>query len=428
MKPEVHIIAPKKVDVGIAFSSKERAAFTRESFPALLAEGDFDILWVDGSKTEEARALPFSYAASGRITEIHQNVGGGADAAILYALSLLLEKGYSKIGLLENDVKLLPGWHAKTFGLFARGAADGLQVGAVSARCHAERILVPRGDYALMFNLGAGMIVLTREAVEHILDYYRTATTGEVAFLFSHYTGLPFPVPWQVQDEKVAHIPAIRSTGDWMFEVSFLPAGLVALAPTPTLAHNLDDPHRHPLQETAAAAQAGFNWQGLCTKLQAVRTGMADDPVRGLMNHYDVVAKEWRAYPHHIAKALPDAFSGPWKTRWSKFMGPFGFETAAAGASLKLSVHGSRINLLLDGKKEPFSIIVNKQNVIEMKDPLEWQTASLGFAHSGPHAIELVFSRAGVMLALATFEGPQHWFKSAYNLRYKDLARFVEAD
>lgn len=427
MKPQAHSLAPRRSDVALAFSSKERMAFTAQSFPALAAEAEADLYWLDGSTSEEGRALPFALTRNcPHLCEIHLQVGGGADAAIVYALSLLLDKGYTTIGLVENDVQLLPGWWQKTFDLFARGAADGLEVGAVSARCHAERMLVPRGDYALMFNLGAGMIVLTREAAQMVLDSYRTATTGEVAFLFSHYTGLPFPVPWQVQEQSVAHIPAIRSTGDWMFEASFLPAGLVALAPCPTLARNLDDPHRHPLQETPAPRDPAFDWTGLCARLSALRTAPQADMVRGLQSHYDPVAKEWRAYPHQLAKALPQAFGGAWKTRWSKFMGPFGFVTLHEGAQLNLPVHGCRVGLLLAGGEAAFSVTVNGAATIHMPAGQEWQTASIGFPHSGPHELSLSFSRAGIMLALLTFEGPQPWFRTGYALRYADLARFIE--
>lgn len=428
MKPAAHILQPKRNDVAIAFSSKERMAFSRESIEPLLAENAFDLFWIDGSNSEEGRALPFSYTHTGRITEIHTHVGGGADAAILYALSLLLERGYAHIGLVENDVKLLPHWWQKTFGLFARGAADGLNVGAVSARCHGERIFVPRDDYAVMFNLGAGMILLTRQAVECVLDSYRTGCAGEVSFLFSHYTGVPLSVPWQVNDPNVAHIPEILSTGDWMFETSFLPRGLVALAPTPTLAHNLDDPHRHPLQETATQAHLSFDWRGFCGALRSLNTGQRRDSVQNIIPHYNPVLKQWRAFPHQLAKAIPAAFSGAWRARWSKFMGPFGFETCEAGAKMILPVHGITANLLLDGKKQPFSIRVNNQVDINMDGGQEWETAHLRFAHSGPHLLELAFSRPHIMLGMMQFEGPQPWFSAGYALRYADLARYIEKD
>lgn len=433
MKPSVHSYHAPREKVAIAFSSKERMDFTRESFPTLAAETGFDLFWMDGSKSEEGKALPFTYAAEGRLAEIHQHVGGGADAAILYALSALLEKGYDYIGLAENDVKLAPGWFQKTFGLFARGAAEGLSVGAVSARCHAERILVPRDGYALMYNLGAGMIILTREAAQLVLETYRTGTTGEVAFLFSHYTSLLFPVPWQVSEPSVASIPQIRVTGDWMFEASLLPAGLVALAPTPTLAHNLDDPKRHPLQDNATKADPTFSWASLCVRLASRRQGwlkgaLRDDPVAGLMPHYDPTLKQWRAYPHQLAKASPASFEGPWRAVWSKFLGPFGFMTMAEGAALYMLVHGQRVDFLFDGKGEPFEILINGETTMRIDEKDDWQVATLGFSHSGPHGLSLRFSRPGVMLGMMLFEGPQPWFKSGYALRYADLARYIEAE
>ena len=60
-----------------------------------------------------------------------------------------------------------------------------MEVGAVSARCYEDRILIQRAGYTVCHNLGAGMIMFTRKAAELVLQNYRTVWTTENRLLFS---------------------------------------------------------------------------------------------------------------------------------------------------------------------------------------------------------------------------------------------------
>lgn len=425
MPPQTHFFYPRKNSVAFAYSSKDRMHYTRTTIGALLDQKDCDLFWIDGSDTDEGRTLPFSIAqSSGRINEIHTNVTGGADHAVLYGLSLLYERGYDYIGLIENDVKLLPGWWPKTFGLFQRGAEEGLKVGSVSARCHSERILVDRDSYAVMMNVGAGVVLYTREALAHVLNYYRAGSIGEMSFLVSHYTGQNVRgLPWQINDANAAVIPQNRTTSDWFFETSLMAHGLSTLAPTPSLAENLDDPDRHPLQREATRIDKNFNWPAFCARLLQVRQNVGVDFVRGAIPYYDPILKQWRCYMQQLIKAVPQAFDNGWRCVWSKYMGPFGMRTLRAGATLQLKVEGKSLGLFCDSKK-PFHILVDGTNSMAVDTKGSWEIVGLNFVDSGPHALTLQFDEPDVLLTCLHFEAPQSWMKDGYALRYDNLAPY----
>ena len=110
----------------VIYNTKDRVDLTQRTFPALAAEGDFDLIWMDGSRTEDGRALPAKLGPTAdQLTEIHHGVVGGPGAAIVYALSYALDKGYDCIGLVENDVLLALGWYQAVIALIQKGAQDG---------------------------------------------------------------------------------------------------------------------------------------------------------------------------------------------------------------------------------------------------------------------------------------------------------------
>ncbi|MFY9287564.1 MAG: hypothetical protein WAO98_03580 [Alphaproteobacteria bacterium] len=427
MTIEIETLGSKQSHIAFAFSSKERMELSAITIEPLLAEKNFDLYWVDGSTSPEGQAFPKKYAQ--HLCEIHTGVRGGADAAILYSLSLLLDKGYAYIGLLENDVKLIAGWWPRLWGLFEQGKADGLTVGAVSSRCLNDRIHVPRDGYAVMMNLGAGMVLFTRAAVEAVLNHYRTGSYGELSFLFNHYTGKICSIPWQVMLPDDKQLPKWHPAADWFFESSLLPYGMAALAVTPNMAQNVDIDLSQSQCSEATKADPEFNWKGYCDNFHKQSALAAQDPVRAIICNYDFVFQHWRAFPHQIAHALPNAFRGGWKCVWSKFNGPFGFVTKEAGASLQLHQHGLGIAILLDNKNKPLTLSVRtsfgdgKINIAP-KEGFQW--ADIKVDHSGPYDIEVIFEQPDVLVAAIRFEGPQTWFRNAYPLRHKDLKPFLE--
>jgi hypothetical protein len=427
MAIEIKTLRGKQKKIAIAYSSKERTDFSQKSIVPLLAESDYDVYWIDGSTSEEGKALPFRYEDSSALCEIHTSVRGGADAAIVYSLSLLLDKGYEYIGLLENDIMLEPGWWPRIFQLFEVGTKDGLLVGGVSARCYDARIQIPRDGYGIMHDLGAGMALYTRQSVEHILDFYRTGLVSEISYLFGHYTGIPVRVPWQLGDPKAQEGLELQSA-DWFFQPNMIAYGLVSLSPTPTLATKLDNKDPNTLQTTPTKADPKFNWEGFCKRLKEAAT-RDDDVVRHIMANYDPALKAWRGLPHQILISLPEAFQGEWKLKWSKVHGPFSMVTVKPGASIRLTLHGKEMGIMLHTGGRPLTLSI-RGKFGEGKLPIahkdEWQWAKIAFPYSGPFDLEVSFDNSEIVVGYFTFEGPQSWFKSRYGLRYAHLKPFLE--
>ena len=168
---------------------------------------------------------------AGPTIEKHGHVTGGPDVAILYCLSLMLERGYDYVGLIENDLE--PGWLDRIFQLFA---TPRLNVGSVSGALrrrpcslaserlchHGER----RGrDGAVQAGRSRG-----------VLDHPRSPSFREYVFLPRHLMDLPCPTPHEAPDAN-AHW---QLTADWSFESSMMAHGMVALACTPSMARTVD--------------------------------------------------------------------------------------------------------------------------------------------------------------------------------------------
>src|ERR1700734_559687 len=162
--------------IALAYSTRDQVELTEQTFSAWrISAGNtsYDFHWIDGSTDAAALGLLDSYGYL--IKEIRKGVRGGADAAIAYKLSHLLSyPEYTHIGLIENDVLLDPDWFEPTMALFEKGKADGLDVGAVSPRSYDDRVLIQRDGYAIMHNLGAGIVIFTREAASLVLASFRT--------------------------------------------------------------------------------------------------------------------------------------------------------------------------------------------------------------------------------------------------------------
>jgi hypothetical protein len=236
---QIKTLRPKENKIAIAFSSKGRFDLTDKTLIPLLAH-DVDVFWIDGTPPGPERDKSFEfYECFSGLKEIHRNVGGGPDAAIQYALNHLYLLGYEYIGLLENDVLLQPGWFEKTMGLFD---TPGLDVGAVSARCLQNRILKPMNGFAIMSNVGAGNIIFRREMAQLILWNYLQPQLWMLQMVFDHKTGIPYPIPTAVKRREnwQAHLPAVVMSCDWWFEAVMLAHDHYTLAPTPSMAIDLD--------------------------------------------------------------------------------------------------------------------------------------------------------------------------------------------
>ena len=321
--------------VAISFSTKDRVELSQRAIVPLRQPDKFDLFVNDGSVTDEGKE--FARSLHGAV--VTEGVRGGPDAAIVYALTsmLLHTNNYEFIALVENDVLLSPDWFEPTMALFERGTKDGLYVGAVSARCYADRILCQRDGYALMHNLGAGMVIFSRRAAWAVLNEFRTGWTLENRQLFMQMSGLDIGQWWafKMNDHPLC--------ADWGFDRVLASHGLASLALTPSpvemigqvpslaeqgleLAREpiysmLDDKAFDRFRQTAARIVRRKVWPGtwgICPQLP---------------DGSQII------FPHQVHR-IDGASPGPWKLRWAQGFGPFAWEAKEAGAAITVPVSG----------------------------------------------------------------------------------------
>ena len=329
--------------VAFCLSTKDRPEWTRAVLSDLAAEPGMDLIWVDGSRTPEGKALPLEVAPYvPQLREIHFEVTGGPDVAIIHSLCRMRELGYEYCGLLENDVRLKPGWLPKILDLFRRGAADGLRVGAATARTYLRRVVTTRPDYAVLFNCGAGMILLRKEAAASVLRRYRTTTAQEIRKVFLLAGGVDVLPNLRYE---IGAWPQILCA-DWFFDSSLLLDGYCTLGVLPALAEDLDPrvpamvgPYAsggNQIVESEDALFAAF------VKTHGALARAAQQPVfaqvGAIMRREDL--RSWHAFPHQMIAGGIARLHGPWHIRWVQPFGPFAFETEANGARISIDVFG----------------------------------------------------------------------------------------
>ena len=424
---ETYATAPR-AKLGLVFSTKDRTHFSRRSLEPLMRDDPLDLFWVDGSRTEEGLGLPRELAPTlPRLREVHYGVVGGPDAAIIYSLTHLLNAGYEHIGLLENDV-LLPGdWLSHTMGLFTAGERDGLAVGAVSARCFKNRRLLQRPGYAIAYNLGAGMIILTREAARAVLSRYRTVGGREIQAAFLAVTGIN---PLQTAPEQTEHW---RGAADWQFDVALLQEGLCSLAHSPSLARNLDTNFAdEPIMQVQTTVDPGEVDEAAFAAYRAHVARQALPEAGGSFGavpQFDLQTQSWIAFPHEIAAANPAFITGRWQLKWSQTLGPFAYVAQEAGCEIKLPVFSEKCaiicgygpecgaaDIVMGGKYgkldcqaiEPTLTVVGLEGITNPQGELRLTVTRPGFAFYG-----LLTSRI------------QSWQRGRYDFDYRTIANLI---
>jgi hypothetical protein len=223
--------------IGFAFSTKDRTDLSRRCLRTVDFDDGFDLLWCDGSNTAEGQALPKSVVLKrNRFREIHLNVRGGPDAAICFGLRRLLALGYDCCGLIENDIEFDPGWLQAMREATAAARADGLKVGAVTARTFASRVLLATPQYALIWNVGAGMVLFSRPAVHLLLNYYHTRSASEICSYYADKFGKDLRGVHELFAGQID-----RGLGcDWGFSIELYRHGLVSIGTVPSHARIMD--------------------------------------------------------------------------------------------------------------------------------------------------------------------------------------------
>jgi len=226
-----------KPTVGFVFSSKERVDFSRRSLRSVDSDSGFDLIWLDGSTSEEARRLPKSInLRKTRLVEVHLDVKGGPDAAIRYGLRRLLALGYDYCGLIENDIEFVPGWFSRLMELFRLGEISDLPVGAATTRTFLSRTLAAQSQYAKLWNVGAGMVLFTREAARVVLRHYHPRRAKELSGYFEKRYNNDLKHIWELWMDR-----SDRMLGcDWGYSMELDKHGLSSLGTVPAYSYNLD--------------------------------------------------------------------------------------------------------------------------------------------------------------------------------------------
>jgi hypothetical protein len=365
--------------VAISFLTKDRAMQSRRSIVPLLRR-PFDIFWIDGSNDKEGASLPYDlqYAIPSAFVSAH--IKGGADAAIVYALTTMLNhnNNYQFVGLCEQDVLLHEDWWGPTFALFQRGKSEGLEVGAVSARSYQDRILCQRDGYGIFHNLGSGHVIFTRKAAEIILQNYRNSHTWENRAIFSQLSDLDI-ARWWAFGPYYHH-----TTVDWGFDATLARHGLASLALVPNCAEMLEDIAPIGLRYADAPQEllrddAAFD--RFAERTRAIRGGHL--ALRGYDAHYrDLLTGDVTIFAHQML-ALGARFEGAWKLRWSQGFGPFCWRAAEVGATLTFPAFGE-CHLIISGG--------NTHARLRAQAPgLDWET-TIESERSGRETVRLSLS------------------------------------
>lgn len=339
--------------LALGYSTKDQVELTKQTIEPLLRSvkakqyGGPDIHWCDGSDTDEGRAMPRHYAN----IDVSYNVRGGADSAIAWKLSQLLaaSQNYTHIGLIENDVLLDPDWLEPTMALFEKGAADGLRVGAVSARSYEDRVLIQRDEYAVMLNVGAGMIIMTRDAAQIVLDTFRTAYWPATRKVFAQLSGI-----------DVATFACFRgneqiTTTDWQFEAQLARMGYATLALTPSKASMIGQVpplHEQGLTLTQGLVEARRDDKAFDLYRENLRRCGPCVDGKMLSDGWPVLHREGSGliiFPHQLG-CIGAQRSGNWRLKNSQGFGPFAYRAGQGGASLSARISGSCSFLVSGGE------------------------------------------------------------------------------
>jgi len=407
----------------VIYNTKDRVDLTQRTIPALAAEGDFDLIWMDGSRTEDGRALPAKLGPTAdQLTEIHYGVVGGPDAAIVYALSYALDKGYARIGLVENDVLLAPGWYQAVMALFQKGAQDGLRVGAVTARPYDRRTLWQTADYSVHFGSGAGMIVFSRSAAECILRSYRTTTYTEILDSFIS-TGAPdFSHIWEASRLDLRRQNQNATSADWFFDAALIRQGMVTLGTVPGYAENIDADMKVKLGVSVTQNPDRNDAENV--DFHAWKSALTDASPDGVSVYdFDPVNQLWIAYPHQIAARFPSAFSGDWFCKWDQTCGPFSFVAKNTDARLSLPVEGQVKLVLGPATKWPRRLARfgwPAQAVYQG----QWPIYDVGTASDTPQLFTYNCAETGTELKAVAFDRQQPWMQEPVEFRFEHISRF----
>jgi hypothetical protein len=230
--------------IGFSFSTRDRYLFTLQTIQSIDTESGFDLIWNDGSTEAGVPALARNYKfQKAKLVEVNFGVTGGAERAVCFGLSRLLELGYDYVGLIENDILFRPGWFGALMKIFSVAAADGIVCGSATARSFESHVLEYRSGYGVQSDIGAGMVLFSRPAAEIIMQLYANPsslqmTTHSWQQFYADLFGLDlreFAPFWAYPPER-----AFPCTLDWGYTPSLYLNGYASLSTIPSYATDLE--------------------------------------------------------------------------------------------------------------------------------------------------------------------------------------------
>ena len=399
---------------GVIYSTKNRCELSAQTVFAALSESACDGFWLDGSNTTEGREFPFSVADRlPALREIHRGVVGGPDRAIIYGLTYLLARGYKYLALVENDVQLTPEWLPTAIRTMQVAASDGLRVGAVTARTYDRRILFVRPGYAVMLHIGAGMIVLTREAAQAVLATYRSTSGKEL-----------FRVSGKMTDGDISQIceqglmEGYNYSADWFFDCGLMQMGFASVGTLPALAHNIDPGHDaltglRPVPEAAPAAglDPGLFHIYKRNLFYAARTADA------VGYYFEPKLERFIVFPHQLTTA---GYVGEWQFNWVQGFGPFELHPANPGDTLRWELVNGNCDVVFRTTAENKHVRITACGTLnDFAQPREGSfSAHVPGASRYSIPVE-VQADPGVMFCAIIFSEPQPWFHGLSNWRQR---------
>ncbi len=288
-------------NIVVYYSSKDRVDFTKITSSILLSSKEVDLIWLDGSETEIGKEFPRKMMeSSDSAYRLYQNVVGGPDIAIMFALHNFLKSDYELMVLIENDVLMFEGWLSAIKKSMDDAESDGFRVGGASARVFPSRILAANSTYNLLLNSGAGCIALRQDAAKLILKNYRTITGDQLISYFN-----------KIQTSGLNY-SGYNMSADWAFEYILYNKGLVVTSPPNTFAKNIDQEENYTLTRSVNSIDPKI----IYSEKENIR--FPQSPVSG--NEYIPV--------QHLN--FSDSFGfinfyGDWKRQWNGDRGPFNF-------------------------------------------------------------------------------------------------------
>jgi hypothetical protein len=195
-----------------SISTKDRVGLTKRMLKGVDTETGFDMIWCDGSNTEEGKDLPEKYEFKNvLLKKVYHDVRGGSGRAVAFSLEKMIELGYDYCGLLENDILLSPGWFKVLKKTIERATSEGIPVGAATVRSYNSRVIEYRDGYTINWAMGAGMVLFTRQAAQLIADAIKKYHYPE-----NYYFNLSVPNKWYIRQFYAKEFGIdIGSTPEW---------------------------------------------------------------------------------------------------------------------------------------------------------------------------------------------------------------------